>query len=851
MGIYLPKNIEEKWQKYWNNIEINKTSLTNSSKKNFYVLEMFPYPSGKIHMGHVRNYTLGDVIARFYKSNNYNVLHPMGWDSFGMPAENAAKENKYNPEDWTKENIKSMKQQLNQMGFAIDWGKELSTCMPEYYKYQQKFFIDFYNNGLAYKKDSYVNWDPVDETVLANEQVIDGKGWRSGAKVINKKLSQWFLKISEFSEELSHDLESLSGWPEKVRFMQKNWIGKSDGAVIKFETIINRELIKVYSTRPETLFGASFIALAIDHPLSKKFKKNKSFQEFKRICEKNSVDEASHTNTNKIGFDSQLKVKHPLLDNVELPIYFANFVLMDYGTGSIFGCPAHDERDFEFAKKYHLPIKQIIKDSNCKKDTNQNVFKEIIGNSEKSILCNSYFLDNMNIKQAREKIISVLEEKLKGEKTTTYRLKDWGVSRQRYWGCPIPIIYREDGKILPVDEEDLPIELPKNIDLNCKGNPLDNHPTWKYTKCKKTGLKAVRETDTLDTFFDSSWYFLRFCSLIDKNKNLDISHSKSWMPVDQYIGGIEHAILHLLYSRFFMRSLIRSGYEVPKEPFKNLLTQGMVCHETYRTEDNKWVEPSNIVKKNDLYYDLKGNEVIKGRSEKMSKSKKNVVDPDIIIKKYGADTARLFMVSDSPPERDLEWSEDGIKATYKYLNKIFLFLDTNFSFVSSDKFVSKKHNGDDEDTLRDVNLTIFNFTEDIKNYRFNSAIARLRELSNNLFFRKNLSLDCKNYSWSIFLRLIYLITPHFSDELATSGGYKGTLTSLKWPEADLSYLEVNSKKIVIQLNGKKRGIIETPINSDQSFVVEMIKSNEKYDFLDGLKIKKIIFVKNKIINYVV
>ena len=851
MENYLPKQIEEKWQKYWDDSGINKTSLTDSSKRKFYVLEMFPYPSGKIHMGHVRNYTLGDVIARFYKSNNYNVLHPMGWDSFGMPAENAAKENKCNPEDWTKENIKSMKQQLNQMGFAIDWDKELSTCMPEYYKYQQKFFIDFYNNGLAYKKDSYVNWDPVDETVLANEQVIDGRGWRSGTKVINKKLSQWFLKISEFSEELTHDLENLDGWPEKVKFMQKNWIGRSEGAIIRFETTTSSESINVYSTKPETLFGASFIALAIDHPLSKEFKNNTSFQNFKRICEKSTVDEASKANANKIGFDSQLKVKHPLLDNVELPIYFANFVLMDYGTGSVFGCPAHDERDFEFAKKYHLPIKQILKDSNCKSMDSQSVFKKPIDDSDKNILCNSSFLNNMKVRQAREKIISVLQEKSKGEKTTTYRLRDWGVSRQRYWGCPIPVIYREDGKVLPVDEEDLPVELPKDIDLSCKGNPLDSHPTWKYTKCKKTGLKAIRETDTLDTFFDSSWYFLRFCSLTDENNNLDISHSKNWMPVDQYVGGIEHAILHLLYSRFFMRSLIRCGYNVPKEPFKNLLTQGMVCHETYATEDNRWIEPKNIIKKDNLYYDLEGNKVVRGRSEKMSKSKKNIVDPNVIVNKYGADTARLFMVSDSPPERDLEWSEDGIKATYKYLNKIFIFLNNQFKFSSCDEFVCDKNNIIDNNALRDVNLTIFNFTEDIKNHRFNSAIAKLREFSNILFFKKGLSINCKDYCWSIFLRLIYLITPHFSEELANSGGHKGTITDLKWPKADTSYLEIDSKKLVIQLNGKKRGLIEIPINSDQSSVIKMIKSDKKYNFLNKLNIKKIIFVKNKIINYVV
>ncbi len=849
MENYSPKKIEKKWQKYWDDSGINKTSLTDSLKERFYVLEMFPYPSGKIHMGHVRNYTLGDVIARFYKSNNFNVLHPMGWDSFGMPAENAAKENKSNPEKWTRENIKNMKQQLDQMGFAIDWDKELSTCMSKYYKHQQEFFIDFYNNGLAYKKDSYINWDPIDETVLANEQVIDGRGWRSGAKVINKKLSQWFFKISEFSEELAKDLESLDGWPEKVRFMQKNWIGKSEGATIKFETTNNEEIINVYTTRPETIFGATFIAVAIDHPLSSKFENDELFKEFKEACKNNLIDDPNMSNANKIGFDSKLKVKHPFLDNIELPVYFANFVLMDYGTGSIFGCPAHDDRDYEFAKHYKLPIKEILKNKNFQKNNDSSTRNDALNESNKAVLCNSFFLDGMKIIEARQKIISVLEDTLKGSRRKTYRLRDWGVSRQRYWGCPIPIIYREDGEILPVDKTDLPIELPKDINFNCKGNPLDNHPTWKYTKCKKTGLKAIRETDTLDTFVDSSWYFLRFCSTTDKNNNLDIGLSKDWMPVDQYIGGIEHAILHLLYSRFFMRALIKSGYDVPKEPFKNLLTQGMVCHETYRTKNNKWIEPENIQKIKGKYYDAKGNEIIKGRSEKMSKSKKNIIDPNTIISKYGADTARLFMVSDSPPERDLEWSEEGIKATYKYLNKIFIYLNRNFSFIDNDRF--KSDNTFDTSILKSVNVTISHYTNDIKNYRFNSAIARLRELSNTLFSNKKISPDCKNYSWSIFLRLIYLITPHFSEELANCGGFKETLCNLKWPKADQSYLEINTNKVVVQLNGKKKGILEIPINSNQDFVVDIIKNSETYNFLNKLDIKKIIFVKNKIINYVV
>ena len=673
MKKYNPEIIEKKWQNYWAEKRIYK-SKADKTKKKFYVLEMFPYPSGKIHMGHLRNYTIGDVTARFYKLNGFNVLHPMGWDSFGMPAENAAIENNVNPKDWTENNIKSMKSQLMRIGLSIDWEREISTCDASYYKHQQKIFIEFFKNGLVYKKDSFVNWDPVDKTVLANEQVIDGKGWRSGAIVEKKKLSQWFLNISKFSEELLGDLNQLENWPEKVKLMQKNWIGMSEGAEIKFKISQSKLSIDIFTTRPETIFGASFIALSVEHPLSSQFLDDEKFLEFRNKCLK--MQETKDSVQEKIGFHTSLFAEHPFIKNEKIPIFFSNYVLINYGNGAIFGCPAHDERDYHFAKEYNIPIKCIIKGKE----------KELpyCETNETDILINSEFLNEKNIKKAKETIVEKIEKLKIGRKCVKFRLKDWGVSRQRYWGCPIPIIYRKDGEILAVEDSELPIKLPNDIKLKSTGNPLENHPDWKKTKCPKTGMDAIRETDTLDTFFDSSWYFLRFCSPISSREPFEDEDISYWMPVDHYIGGVEHAILHLLYSRFFVRALKVCGKKLPKEPFKKLITQGMVCHETFRTKDNKWIEPKNVIKEKGTYWTNRGSktiEVIKGRSEKMSKSKKNIVDPDSIVFTYGADTARLFMISDSPPERDLEWSIDGIKAMNKYLEKIYDLLSSKFKFT--------------------------------------------------------------------------------------------------------------------------------------------------------------------------
>jgi len=817
MNEYNPKKIEKKWQQVWGK---NKSFLSELSKekKKFYVLEMFPYPSGNIHMGHLRNYTIGDVIARFYKTNKYNVLHPMGWDSFGMPAENAA--------------------------IAIDWDREISTCSKEYYKHQQKIFIDLFKKDLIYKKDSYVNWDPIDNTVLANEQVINGKGWRSGATVEKRMLSQWFLKITAFAEELLKDLEDLNSWPDKVKLMQENWIGLSNGVEIKFNVKNSNENISVFTTRPETLFGAAFLGLSVEHPMSEGLKGMKEFNIFKKKCL-----QTSHKNIDeeKIGFFSGLFAEHPLNQNIKIPIYFANYILMNYGTGAIFGCPAHDERDYEFAQKIGINFSSVFKDKNNLPYVEKN---------ENDIMQNSEFLDGLVLKEARELIISKLIKQNKGIEKATYRLRDWGISRQRYWGCPIPIVYSEDGKISTVDESELPVTLPEDVNLSKNGNPLDNHPTWKFVKCKKTNKQAIRETDTLDTFFDSSWYFLRFCSPHNSDRPFDEKEMKYWMSVDHYIGGVEHAILHLLYSRFFSRALKECGYNTPKEPFKKLVTQGMVCHETFKTNEinPRWINPNNIFTEGEKLYTMDNGKkvnVLKGRSEKMSKSKKNVVDPDSIITKYGADTARLFMISDSPPERDLEWSIDGIKATYKYLNKIYTFLTSNKLVFTTRFDLDKNKLSNDESVLYDfLNSVIINYTDDIKNYRFNNAVARIRELSNKLI-KQNVTKPLFDYCWSIYLRLFSIITPHFSSELAEVAGLNNiNLEDTFWPLPEKT-IKVNDKMLVIlQINGKKKGSLLIDKKMSKEDILKMLSNSEKYSDIIDSKIKKIIYVPNKIINFV-
>ncbi len=827
--------IEKKWQK-----NFLKQNLYRENGKKFYCLEMFPYPSGKIHMGHVRNYTIGDVIARYKYLNGFNVLHPMGWDAFGLPAENASKTNNLHPKIWTKKNIETMKTQLKMLGLSIDWNLEISTCDKEYYKHQQEIFIDFYNQGLVSRKETYVNWDPVEKTVLANEQVINGKGWRSNAIVERKKLSQWFFNISKFSDNLLDDLEKLPGWPEKVKLMQKNWIGKSFGCEINFEVSKSKEKIKVFTTRPDTIFGASFIALSVDHPLSASFEKKKEFIEFKKECNKSGTTEEALANAEKIGFNTGIFVKHPFIKNKQIPVFFANFVLMDYGTGAIFGCPAHDQRDFDFAKKYKLEILKVVSDG--KSDT--NLEQAFTGNG---LIINSDFLNDLDILKAKEKVIEKFEELGMGNKKVLFRLKDWGISRQRYWGCPIPMIHLEDGTVVPVDKSELPIELPEDIDLKTQGNPLDNHPTWKNTKQFSTGKKAIRETDTLDTFVDSSWYFLRFCSPNYVEGPLDEKKVNYWMPVDQYIGGIEHAILHLLYSRFFTKGINKCNTNFNfSEPFKNLFTQGMVCHESYKDQNGSWLYPSEV-EKNDKGITIKksdNSKVVVGPAESMSKSKKNTVDPETMINQYGADAVRWFILSDSPPEKDIQWSDSGVVSANKFLQKIW---NLNYSIFSKAEEKNKKEL--EEKFKQQVEIFIYKIDTSIKNFRFNVTIANFYEIYN--FFKDHLNNLNKQILQENIIRIMKLMIPfipHLAHECLELHKCKTVET---WPDVNEKDIFLNVK-IAVQINGKTRDIVSVDKDIKEENLREIVLKNSKAKkYLDNKKIIKIIFVKNKIINYII
>jgi len=757
---YNHKVAEIKWQKEWVEKKIFE-SEKDVSKEKYYVLEMFPYPSGKIHMGHVRNYTLGDVIARYKKMKGFNVMHPMGWDAFGLPAENAAIVEKKSPEEWTYKNIKTMKNQLKRMGFSFDWRKELATCHPEYYKHEQLFFIEMFKRGLAYKKESEVNWDPVDKTVLANEQVIDGRGWRSGAEVEKKHLSQWFLKTSKYSHELLEDLDGLEEWPDKVKIMQKNWIGKSVGAEIDFKIInetFKNEVIKIFTTRPDTIFGATFIAISCQHPLAKKISKNDNkIKKFIEECKKSNPDKE------KLGLNTMINAEHPITKK-SIPVYIANFVLMDYGLGAIFGCPAHDQRDLDFAKKFNLDVIIVVDSGN---HSNKITNKAIVGDGT---LINSNFLNGLNVEEAKNKIIDYIKSNNIGCQKTNYKLKDWGVSRQRYWGCPIPILYRIDGKILPVNEKDLPVLLPKNETLNGTLTSLKNSEEWKLTKCPETGMKAFRETDTFDTFFESSWYFLRFCNP-QLDKPLDIEEINYWLPVDQYIGGIEHAILHLLYSRFFIKALRDLKYIDLHEPFKGLFTQGMVTHKTFKNKRGEWIEPNDVVNNAEKLFDTSGSPVSSGPIEKMSKSKKNVVDPGEIIELYGADTARWFMLSDSPPERDLEWTENGVVASYKFINKIWELVEKTKSYNPK----GKEPVGDYKDKFDKL---INDISTNIESFHFNKSVAKIYEYVNLLYLlisKKNIMKEDLKIITENLALIIHPFIPHISEEMWFALGKKNTL----------------------------------------------------------------------------
>jgi len=831
---------EKKWQNFFEENKIFKTENKNNNKK-FYCLEMFPYPSGNIHMGHVRNYTLGDVIANFKRLNQYNVLHPMGWDAFGLPAENAAIQNNLHPEEWTIKNISNMKTQLKRLGLSIDWNKEISTCDASYYKHQQIIFSLFYKKNLAYKKESYVNWDPIDNTVLANEQVINGKGWRSGAAVEKKKLNQWFLNITKYSDQLLESLSGLKGWPEKVKLMQKNWIGKSEGCEIDFISDSENTKITIFTTRPDTIFGASFIAIAPDHPFTKFFENDKNFIDFKKLAMKNLGTESSLSTNEKLGFKTTFFAFHPFL-NKKLPIFVANFILMDYGTGAIFGCPAHDQRDLEFAKKYNLEIIPVV--SPEKSQINNIKDHAYI---DDGYIINSDFLNNLRTEDAKKNIIKELTEKKIGRAKIIYRLKDWGVSRQRYWGCPIPIMYREDGETILVPEKDLPVLLPKDIDLSKPGNPLENHPTWKYTKCPDTGMDAIRETDTFDTFVDSSWYFLRFCSSQEKTKPFNIDEVNYWMPVDQYIGGVEHAILHLLYSRFFTLAL-EDEYKLKfSEPFKNLYTQGMVCHPTFKTKKEKWVFPKDVIEKNNVFFLKNNEEVFKGDSQAMSKSKKNIINPDDIIKVYGSDAVRWFILSDSPPDRDIQWSDNGIQGAFKYIQKIW----RTFEKI---KIYKKEKEELDNNLIKNSNILIKEITDCVEKFHINVAVAKLYVFLNNIndeIEKQTLDKEDIINVYKKYLIIVSAFIPYIANECWEKITGKQDITLQEWPKIDDTFLHRENFDIVVQINGKKRAIINATNNeSEESILSKSLAIKNIQVILDKKIITKKIFIKNKLLNIV-
>ena len=844
MERYNFKLIEDKWQEFWETNQSFKSKL-DKSKKKFYCLEMFPYPSGKIHMGHVRNYTIGDILARFKGLQGYNVLHPMGWDSFGMPAENAARQNKLDPKSWTEKNISNMKSQLKKLGLSIDWDREISTCSEDYYKHQQEFFLELFDKGLVYRKENYVNWDPVDQTVLANEQVIDGKGWRSGALVERKKLNQWFFNITKFSEELLSGLEGLNEWPNKVKTMQKNWIGKSYGCEVKFKIENSKEVkeIKCYTTRPDTLFGMSFLALSIDHPISKIYEDKAEFLKFKDECSKTGTTEESLANADKIGYKTDLLAINPLNSAIKVPVYFANFVLMDYGLGAVFGCPAHDQRDLDFAKKYNLKVTTVVTPD----ENNKNFTVTDKAYTDGGYIFNSSFLDGLKCpEESIEKTIDYLEQNELGEKKINFRLKDWGISRQRYWGCPIPIIYDENNKPQKIPKEMLPVKLPELKVLKDSGNPLDNIKDWKEIIIN--GKKYLRETDTLDTFVDSSWYFLRFCSPDKKDYGFDHEEVKYWMPVDQYIGGVEHAILHLLYSRFFMKALEHKNDNLNiGEPFKGLFTQGMVCHETYKDQNNNWVSPDEILDINGKKFLIKdqSQEINVGPSESMSKSKKNTIDPEKIISNYGADAVRLFIISDSPPEKDVQWSEEGIAASFKFIQKLW---NLNLDFISQIKL--NKTDDSSNNLEKITNIFIDNVTKNLTNFSYNKIVANFHELYTALSkeIKNNYTKSTLIKNYSKILTVMSPVIPHFANECMNLLEIKG---NLRWPESKKQFLFESHINYVIQINGKKRGVIKSRRDISEKELMELLFNDPLISkYINNSQIKKKIFVPNKLLNVI-
>ena len=844
MSNYNSKETEAKWQAEWESKgAFNVTEDT--SKPKYYVLEMFPYPSGRIHMGHVRNYTLGDLVARYKKARGFNVLHPMGWDAFGLPAENAAIAHKVPPADWTRDNIASMREQLKSMGLSYDWNRELATCEPEYYQHEQKMFLDFLEAGLVYRKESWVNWDPIENTVLANEQVIDGKGWRSGADVEKRKLSQWFLKITEYADDLLDTLKELERWPDRVRLMQENWIGRSEGAHIRFQLVGRDDRLEVFTTRHDTLFGASFMAIAANHPLALEMAEgNAELTDFIADCNRMGTSEAEIETAEKVGVDTGLEVVHPFDPARRLRVFAANFVLMEYGTGAIFGCPAHDQRDLDFARKYGLDVTPVV----APKDADPLTFSvQDEAFVEDGLLINSDFLNGMSVPEAKAASTQRLVDTGAGESTVNFRLRDWGVSRQRYWGCPIPVVHCDKCGIVPVPADQLPVSLPEDVSFDKPGNPLEHHPTWKDVDCPKCSKPARRETDTFDTFFESSWYFARFCSA-RSDQAFERDAADYWLPVDQYIGGIEHAVLHLLYSRFFTRALKQCGYLGIKEPFAGLMTQGMICHETYRDDAGNWLLPEEAEKANGT--------VTVGRSEKMSKSKKNVVDPEEIINNYGADTARLFMLSDSPPDRDLDWTDSGIDGAWRYVNRLWrMMTEPRMPLAASGTPKPDELSPAAAEAWRSIHKTVAAVSADLDKFHFNKAVARIRELTNTL---DTLDGNEAGVDWVLrqgfetIVRLIGPMMPHIAEELWLQLGHEVMLTDTGWPEVDETLLVEDSATVAVQVNGKLRGTIDLPIGLKGKEAEEAALSLPRVvEAIGDKNVRKVIVVPDRIINVVI
>jgi leucyl-tRNA synthetase len=859
---YNSREAEARWQAYWAEHKCFEAK-EDVSKPKYYVLEMFPYPSGRIHMGHVRNYAMGDVVARFKRAMGHNVLHPMGWDAFGMPAENAAIERGVHPKAWTYENIAAMRGQLKSMGLSLDWSREIATCDPKYYMHEQAMFIDFMNAGLVERKVSQVNWDPVDQTVLANEQVIDGRGWRSGAIVEKRELAQWFLKITSYSEDLLEALDRLEKWPDKVRLMQKNWIGRSEGMRFSFALedengkLLDDRLI-VYTTRHDTIFGASFCAVSADHPLAvARSKTDEGLAQFRREVSALGTSEEAIERAEKKGYPLAVYARHPFRRDVRLPVYAANFVLMGYGEGALFGCPAHDQRDIDFARKYALPIIPVVAPRSADPKTFAIEDEAFVEKDEADVvMINSDFLNGMSVPQAKEEVAKRFEEMGVGERKVNYRLRDWGVSRQRYWGCPVPVVHCKACGIVPVPKKDLPVTLPEDVTFDKPGNPLIHHPTWKHVNCPSCGKDATRETDTFDTFIDSSWYYARFCSP-ESQAPVDLDAAKYWMPVDQYIGGVEHAILHLLYSRFYARAMGRTGHLDCDEPFAQLFTQGMVVHETFKSRDGEWVFPADATQRDGKWVHAKTGEPLDvGGIEKMSKSKRNVIDPESIIEGYGADTARWFMLSDSPPERDIEWTEAGVEGAWKFTQRVWRLVNDVAALGSTIAF--NDYGAESMALRRATHRALASVTDDLAALRFNRGIARIYELANALGAHAGKASPPPDFAAAMreaaeFMVLMFApMMPHLAEECWRALGHDGDVVSTPWPKPDPALVHEDEITIAIQINGKRRAEIRLAKGLPKEQVeAAVMQRDDVKRALDGKPVVKFIVVPDRIVNIVV